>query len=197
MAAMPDRSERNELRRYFRSRRRALSHQTQRDNSINVARHLLNTSHMLSSHRIGGYWANDGEVDLAPLITELHYRHKLLALPAVSRGGHMSFFAYRPGAPMLLNRYNIPEPAAGAAYVNGRSLDLVLVPLVAFDEFGIRLGMGAGYYDRYLGSLPALLRPRIVGIAHEVQRSPDPLPFDDWDVPMDGVVTERGWQPFD
>jgi 5-formyltetrahydrofolate cyclo-ligase len=147
--------------------------------------------------RIGGYWANDGEVDLEPLLTELAYRHKKLALPVVTRRGHMRFFRYQPGAPLIVNRYNIPEPARGAAFLNGRSLGLVLVPLVAFDEFGVRLGMGAGYYDRYLGSLPAPLRPRIVGIAHEVQRSPDPLPCSTWDIPIDGVVTELGWQPFD
>ncbi len=193
---MPEKSERNELRRYFRSRRRSLSAASQRNHSLNVARHLLNAGHMLRSKRIGGYWTNDGEVDLEPLLTELDYRHKQLALPVVSRRGQMSFFSYQPGAPLVVNRYDILEPAAGARFINGRSLNLVLVPLVAFDEFGVRLGMGAGYYDRFLGSIPALLRPRIVGIAHEVQRSPDPLPLGDWDVLMDGVVTEHGWQPF-
>jgi 5-formyltetrahydrofolate cyclo-ligase len=191
-----ERSERDGLRRHYRSRRRALSPLAHRNNSLNVARNLLNTGQMLRCTRIGGYWAADAEVDLDPLLTELDYRHKELALPVVNRRGHMSFFRYQPGAPLIVNRYNIPEPASGAPFVNGRSLDLVLVPLVAFDEFGVRLGMGAGYYDRYLGSLPAALRPRVIGIAHEVQRSPDPLPFGDWDVPMDGVVTERGWQPF-
>ncbi|MDH3643682.1 MAG: 5-formyltetrahydrofolate cyclo-ligase [Gammaproteobacteria bacterium] len=190
-------SERNELRRYFRDKRRSLSEQTQRNNSLHVARHLLNTGQLLRGNRFGGYWANDGEVELGPLLVELDHRRRDIALPVVNRRGRMSFFRYRPGAPIVINRYNIPEPAPGAAFINGRSIDLVLVPLVAFDEFGVRLGMGAGYYDRYLGSLPVPLRPRVVGVAHEAQRSPDPLPFDDWDVPMDGVVTEHGWQPFD
>ena len=194
---MPEISERSELRRYFRSQRQALSAETQHNNSLDVARNLLNSGHMLRSNRIGSYWANDGEVDLEPLMIELDYRRKILALPVVNTPGNMSFFAYRPGASLIVNRYNIPEPAAGAAFIDGRSLGIVLVPLVAFDAFGVRLGMGVGYYDRYLGSLPAQLRPRIIGIAHEVQRSADPLPFDDWDVPMDGIVTERGWQPFD
>jgi 5-formyltetrahydrofolate cyclo-ligase len=196
MPDMPEQSERNELRRYFRSRRQALSAEGQRNNSLNVARALLNTQLMLRCHRIGGYWANDGEVDLQPLLTELAYRHKQLALPVVARGARMSFFDYQADAPMTLNQYHIPEPGQGARFINGRSLNLILVPLVAFDEFGIRLGMGAGFYDRYLGALPSSLRPKIIGVAHEVQRSPDPLPFKDWDVPMEGVVTEHGWQPF-
>ena len=192
-----ERSERGRLRHYFRARRRALSAQTQRNNALNVARHLLNTGHMLRSRRIAGYWANDAEVDLEPLLNELDYRHKILALPVVHHNRRMSFFSYQPGAPLVTNRYNIPEPAANAAFINGRSIDLVLVPLVAFDESGVRLGMGAGYYDRYVGSLPQGMRPKLVGIAHEVQRSPNPLPYGGWDIPMDGVVTERGWQAFD
>jgi 5-formyltetrahydrofolate cyclo-ligase len=193
---MPEHPERNELRRYFRARRRALSVKVQYNNSLDVSRHLLNSGHLLRGKRIGGYWANDGEVDLELLLTELDYRHRCLALPVVNDRGYMNFFRYRPGARLVANRYDIPEPAAQAQFINGRSLSLVLVPLVAFDERGVRLGMGGGYYDRFLGSLPPGLRPRIIGIAHEVQRSNEHLPRSERDVSLEGVVTERGWQPF-
>jgi 5-formyltetrahydrofolate cyclo-ligase len=73
---------------------------------------------------------------------------------------------------------------------------VLFMPLVAFDDSGSRLGMGAGYYDRYLGRLPGGLTPLLVGLAHEAQRSNTPLPGNPWDVPLDGVVTENGWQPF-
>jgi 5-formyltetrahydrofolate cyclo-ligase len=56
--------------------------------------------------------------------------------------------------------------------------------------------MGAGYYDRYLARLPRRLRPRLIGIGHEIQRSPQPLAHESWDVPLDDVITERGWQRF-
>ncbi|MFP6834595.1 MAG: 5-formyltetrahydrofolate cyclo-ligase [Pseudomonadales bacterium] len=193
---MAEKTERNELRRYFRARRRSLSADVHFNNSLDVTRHLLNSGHLLRGKRIGGYWASDGEVDLELLLTELGYRHRRLALPVVSDRGHMNFFSYQPGARLIANRYNIPEPAQQAQFIDGRSLSLVLVPLVAFDECGQRLGMGGGYYDRFLGSLPPLLRPRIIGVAHEVQRSTDRLPRSEWDVALDGVVTERGWQPF-
>lgn len=188
--------ERQELRQFFRQRRRALDVREQREHALRIARHLLNNPLSWSSRRIGAYWANDGEVSLAPLLGELEYRNRLLALPVVSAGGRMAFYRYTSAAPMIVNRYGIPEPGCGSGFVNGRSLDLILVPLVAFDEYGVRLGMGAGYYDRYVGALPVTLRPRVIGVAHEVQRSPDPLPFQDWDVPLDGIVTERGWQAF-
>ena len=88
-----------------------------------------------------------------------------------------------------------PSPRQAPHIVPAISLDLVLVPLVAFDRRGTRLGMGAGYYDRFFGSIARALRPRIVGVAHEVQRSAADLPAAAWDVPLDGVLTERGWQP--
>lgn len=189
-------TDRQELRQFFRERRRALDASQQREHALRVARHLLNNPVSWRCRRIGAYWANDGEVSLAPLLGELEYRNRLVALPVVSAGGRMAFYRYRRAIPMVVNRYGIPEPGYGSAYVDGRSIDLILVPLVAFDEYGVRLGMGAGYYDRFLGALPKMLRPRVIGVAHEVQRSSDPLPFQDWDIPLDGIVTERGWQAF-
>jgi 5-formyltetrahydrofolate cyclo-ligase len=106
----------------------------------------------------------------------------------------MSFHRLRRGAALITNRYGILEPAAGAPFVAPLALDLLLMPLVAFDEGGARLGMGAGFYDRYLSRIPQRLRPLLVGVAHEVQRSPQELPAAPWDVPLDGVITETGWQ---
>src|SRR5690606_29128219 len=121
---------------------------------------------------------------------------KRIALPVVSGGGVMQFHRYRRATPLIENRFGICEPAPGAARVAPLAVDLLLVPLVAFDDAGVRLGMGAGYYDRYLGRIPPAMRPRLVGLAHEIQRSPDPLPAAAWDVPLQGVLTEAGWHPF-
>ena len=67
---------------------------------------------------------------------------------------------------------------------------------VAFDDAGSRVGMGAGYYDRFLGTLPENMRPLSVGLAHEVQRVADPIERKRWDIPLDAVATEAGWQAF-
>ncbi len=147
---------------------------------------------------MAAYFGNqaDGELSTVPLLARLVTTGKRVALPVVGKGGSMSLYRYRRHAPLVPNRFGIPEPAPGAPYVAPLSVDVLLVPLVAFDGYGVRLGMGAGYYDRFLGRLPPSMRPRLVGLAHEVQRSLDPLPFADWDVPLDGVITERGWQSF-
>jgi 5-formyltetrahydrofolate cyclo-ligase len=81
-------------------------------------------------------------------------------------------------------------------YLNPLAVSLLFIPLVGFDSAGTRLGMGAGYYDRYIGRLPPASRPLLVGLAHEVQRSERPLTREPWDIPLDAVVTESGWQPF-
>ena len=107
----------------------------------------------------------------------------------------MSFFVHRLEAPLTRNRFGIEEPPLGAPWINTRALDLVLAPLVAFDDQGNRLGMGGGFYDRHFGNLPQCLRPLLVGVAHEVQCA-DALPAAPWDVPLDGILTEAGWRSF-
>lgn len=103
----------------------------------------------------------------------------------------MTFRPYRAGDPLGTNRFGIVEPLPGRA-VGPLALATVLTPLVGFSEDGGRLGMGAGYYDRRFA---AQKRPAMIGVAHELQRV-DALPRREWDVPLDAVVTERGWRCF-
>lgn len=190
-------AERRELRAHFRARRRDLDAAAQALHGEAVARHFFASPWALRGRTVGLYLAADGELDTGPLLDRLLTTRKRLALPVVGRRGRMDFFRLRRLTPLSVNRYGILEPAPGAAWVAPLSIDLVFMPLVAFDRFGVRLGMGAGFYDRYLGDLPATLRPRLVGVAHDVQYSLDPLPFDTWDVPLDAVITESGWHTFD
>jgi len=191
----PSARARTALRRRFRSRRRSLTAAEQASHAAAVARHFFTSGLALHGRTIGLYVANDGELDLSALFARLLRMRRRLALPVVHRDGRMSFRLCRATTPLLPNRYGIPEPARGAPRASRLALDMLLMPLVAFDAQGTRLGMGAGYYDRFLGPVPPAQRPLLVGVAHEVQRSHDPLPRDRWDVPLDGVLTEAGWQP--
>lgn len=144
----------------------------------------------LNAKVIGGYVALDGELELAPLFERLHGMGKRLALPVVeNRRGAMRFYQYQPGDRLIRNRYGIAEPRLSARPVD--RLDLLLVPLVAFDTAGNRLGMGGGYYDRFA----ARNGGRLIGVAHEVQRAEN-LPNAHWDRPISGVITEATWQTF-
>src|SRR5687767_13746260 len=93
---------------------------------------------------------------------------------------------------MRRNRFGIPEPTGRRCAP--QQLDLVLLPLVAFDRRGARLGMGGGFYDRTFAFLRVAGRrkPRLVGLAHHFQEVAQ-LPREPWDVPLAAIVTERGW----
>ena len=137
--------------------------------------------------RVAAYVAADGELSLWPFIA----RHPRIALPVVESAQRMTFRRYRLGDPLRRNRFGIAEPAGGTC-VPVPALSIVLMPLVAFSDEGRRMGMGGGFYDRYFA---AAERPLMVGVAHELQRL-EHIPYRDWDVPLDAVVTERGWRCF-
>lgn len=90
------------------------------------------------------------EVDTSPLIAMLRGRGKQIAVPKMSEGGSLSHILLDESTPISKNRWGIPEPAEGDPVLPGE-IDVVFVPLLAFDEKGYRVGYGGGYYDRFLG----------------------------------------------
>lgn len=138
-------------------------------------------------------------MDLSPLMERLRSMGKRLYLPVI-HGSRLWFLPFDAGTPLTRNRFGIAEPTVPpSARCLPQALDVVLTPLVAFDDHGRRLGMGGGYYDRtfaYLLKRRRWTRPRLIGIAHNLQRIPV-LPAREWDVPLHGVATETGlrWFP--
>lgn len=121
---------------------------------------------------------------------------KTCYLPVLSRlsGDYLWFAPAEPGTSLAQNRFGIPEPVVLARdLVRAQQLDLVLLPLVGFDESGNRLGMGGGFYDRSLSFLrnrKIWRKPNLVGIAHDFQRV-DSLEAKPWDMPLEAVITDR------
>jgi 5-formyltetrahydrofolate cyclo-ligase len=140
--------------------------------------------------------AFDGEPSLARLVEAARRRGKVVYVP-VLRGETMRFAELVPGAALRANPFGIMEPKVGERIDAGK-LDLVLTPLVAFDDNGVRIGVGRGYYDRcfsFLRHRKTWRRPRLLGVAYELQRVA-PLTPSPWDVPLWGVVTEAGVRRF-
>ncbi|HET6519008.1 MAG TPA: 5-formyltetrahydrofolate cyclo-ligase [Geminicoccaceae bacterium] len=140
---------------------------------------------------IAGYRPLPGELDPWPLMERLAARGRKLALPRmVGRDRPLAFHAWAPGAPLVRGAFKVMEPPAEAPKVRPA---VVLVPLVAFDGRGHRLGYGAGFYDRTLAALRADGGPPVlaVGLAFAAQRV-EAVPVEPFDVPLDLVVTERG-----
>jgi 5-formyltetrahydrofolate cyclo-ligase len=181
------------LRRHFRAQRKALTagHRAQLDQRITG--HLRDSPHFPATARIGAYWAFDGEPCLHALLAQWQGSGIEIALPVVAQAlpGGMCFRRWQPGQPMQANKLGIHEPGEQAGLPLA-SLDVLLMPLVAWDRHGRRLGMGAGYYDQALGALPAGSGPLRVGIGYALQEA-EQLPEDSWDVRLQAMVTEQGW----
>ncbi|MHA7815902.1 MAG: 5-formyltetrahydrofolate cyclo-ligase [Pseudohaliea sp.] len=178
------------LRLQLRAARRALAPQARAAAARQLAGHAPALPGWRPGARIAAYVAADGELDPAPLLAAATAAGLLAYLPRVGDDRALTFHRWTPGDPLVPNRYGIGEPAAGAP-LPVEKLDLLCLPLVGFTAAGVRLGMGAGYYDRTLATArPGLL----VGVAYGEQ-GVETLPQEPWDVPLDGVLTETGWRP--
>lgn len=178
----------------MRARRRALSAREHDRRSAALCRRLLSEPIFVRARRFAAYLSNDGEPDLGFLLERSARIGKRAYLPAI-HGENLWFLPWSSSTSMVENRFGIAEPSCHPdERLRPFSLDLVLVPLVAFDASGSRLGMGGGYYDRsfaYLNHRSHWRRPRLIGVAFEFQRA-DEIPSTHWDVRLDGVMTERG-----
>jgi 5-formyltetrahydrofolate cyclo-ligase len=159
--------------------------------SLLIARRLLGDFVFMKNAIIAGYAAVRGEADPFPLMAALDTQGHALCLPQ-TRGETLVFRSWKPGDPLVVGRFNIPEPDDKA---RERRPDLVLVPLLAFDASGHRLGYGAGYYDRYLREARSKRTISAIGIAYAGQELPE-LPHEETDEVLDAVVTEAGVRRF-
>lgn len=137
---------------------------------------------------VAGYWPLGSELDVRPLLVHLHGLGRLVALPVSGpRGQALTFRAWDPALPLAAGRYGIHEPGADRPELVPAVL---LVPMLAFDRTGHRLGYGAGYYDRTLDALRAVRPVLAVGVAFAAQEMAA-VPCADHDERLDWIVTER------
>ncbi|MDI5919347.1 5-formyltetrahydrofolate cyclo-ligase [Halomonas sp. LR5S13] len=188
---------RRRLRRELRLRRRELSAEARRDAAERLCRHLRKLPEIQRARRLALYLPNDGEIDPTPLIPWLERRGTRVHLPVLKplSRNQLWFVHYHSGTPMVANRFGIPEPEARHGAHRARrtpawALDVILLPLVGFDDRGQRMGMGGGFYDRSLAfTRRPGPRPRLIGLAHDCQRV-ERLPAAPWDVPLDAIVSD-------
>jgi len=151
--------------------------------------------------RIALYHAYGHEADVGPLTRRAWRRGCQVFLPVIThaRAARMEFFRFTPSTALRTNELGIAEPdPARARRIAARHLDIIFMPLVAFDDAGWRLGSGAGFYDRCVRHLRASRRwrrPKLIGVAYAQQRI-ERLAPSAWDVPMDAVITQGGLRRF-
>jgi 5-formyltetrahydrofolate cyclo-ligase len=136
---------------------------------------------------MAAYQSFGSEVSTAAAIALAHAMGKAIALPFIAHANDtMSFKRWAPSDPLVTQAFGFRQPSEDAT---DSYPDLILVPLVGFDRDMNRLGQGGGYYDRYLSRNNKTLK---VGIAWSCQEV-SVLPVDEWDVRLDGILTEKDW----
>ncbi|MFO8057844.1 MAG: 5-formyltetrahydrofolate cyclo-ligase [bacterium] len=168
--------------------RLALTPEEVRAKSSAVRRNLVKSGVLEGRNAIALYAAAKGEVDTRPLFDLLRAEGRTVALPRVrGKGPHIDFFGVKDWEKLEESRLGIPEPPAQSEPVSPALFDLVLVPAVAFDRQGKRVGFGMGCYDRFLKRIRA--ECLAIGLGYDFQLYAK-VPAKDHDVPLTGVITE-------
>ncbi len=181
------------LRAQMSERRRALDPPARMGAAQGVRRQLETLPAFVDAARVAGYWACNGELPLNLVLAAVALRHQQIFLPRIEGPRRMRFAPWKLGDEVQPNRYGIPEPARDDGHVDADALDVVLVPLLAFDRRGHRIGHGGGFYDASLAFLrqsPRPARPLLIGVGYAFQECPDIEPAD-WDVRLDLVATDQ------
>jgi 5-formyltetrahydrofolate cyclo-ligase len=165
------------------SRRQVLPAKEQAERSARICER---TFALAAAHRVVALYASiRGEVDLRALDTSLREKNVRVCYPRVEGPG-LTFHETAYGELVPAGRFNIPEPPATAALVMPEQLEALVIPGLAFDENGHRLGWGAGFYDALLRRAP---RARRIGVCYEFQLV-DEVPHGSNDEPVHVVVTD-------
>jgi len=185
--------QKNDLRLQLRQKRTGVEPGQRQAWDASINRHVLDFAATNPPRLVAAFMGFDGEPDLAPSLNELDRLGIRLALPVVRDGdgrAEICFRRWSPSSEMRPNRYGIAEPV-GTLDVRLDEIDLALIPLVAWDSRGGRLGMGASFYDRLFQPLADLDRPFRMGVAYHLQQV-DHLPLDPWDIRLHAMLTENG-----
>ena len=187
--------EKDRIRKAIVEQRKALSPGVVKEASLAVCERIRALSEWKNAWAVLLYWPIKNEIDTRPLLAELWERGSVALLPRCrpEQPGFMDLCSCTCEEDLIQGSFNIMEPAGCCATSEetGEPFvpDLVLVPAVAFDAHGYRLGFGGGYYDRLLAR-PEMDDTVTLGLCYDFQRIPS-FPMNAWDVPVQGICTER------
>lgn len=180
------------LRRELRDKRAKVSPAAQKIATKKISQNVASHPLFESASSIAFYIANDGEISPNMLIELARKLDKRVYLPAITSNKKLLFRDFSNPEKITKNRFGITEPDPSCDTIDASELDIVFLPLVAFDKRGNRLGMGGGYYDRtfaYRANNPSQ-KPALIGLAHAFQEVKK-IAAEKWDVALDHICTDE------
>ena len=135
---------------------------------------------------IGGYYPSNYEIDDLSILELLVGKNYRIALPSIKKNYQMDFYKWSSQDPLKINKFGIPEPLISKITYP----DLLLVPLVAFDNQLNRLGYGGGFYDRYIEKIEKIKKVIKIGLAFSFQKISS-VPINQLDKKLDFIITEK------
>ncbi len=186
-------TEKRKLREVMLARRMAMPHAAMVSASQSVARHFADHPILAFAPSFAGYRAMRGELDVMEIFKLMARFEKATSLPCATPQKTLLFRRWQLGDALARHTLGMEEPEATAPEVTP---EIVLVPLLAFDGEGYRLGYGGGFYDRTINlSRDNHLNQKFIGVAYSTQEV-DQVPSDAHDLPLDGILTELGVSMF-
>lgn len=178
-----------QIRKALRSQRASLSRKERLNAETNLARHALMCNRLIQAKKILSYAPFAGEISPNKLVSSI--QTKDVFLPKISNFRLCQMRFYSASKLERPNKYGIQEPRSIGTPKRANRFDVILMPLVAFDRNGNRIGMGKGYYDRALQPLKhqQSTRPFLIGLAHHFQEVKS-CQAAAWDVPLDAILTD-------
>ena len=150
-----------------------------------LCRYVLESEWFRQANTVMAYAAIPPETDLSLVLEEILAAEKTLVLPRCEQDGSMTARQIDDLRQLISGAYGIPEPKPDAPVVSASEIDLILVPGLAFDRTGRRLGRGKGYYDRFLADFHG----KTMGICGQLMPA---VPVEQHDITMDAVATDHG-----
>ena len=187
--------QRNLLRQEILAKRRQLTAKESAQAGLSILKTIMQMNVFKRTVNVASYISLSGELCTQDMNEYFMTRHHL-CLPYMVTGqkGKMDFYSFKKGDELVENRFHILEPKNQPEnLVLEDKIDVIVVPLVAFDNKGNRIGMGGGYYDRMLKKVRKDCL--VIGVAYEFQQV-DELLVEEWDMPMDIVITEKNCYEF-
>ena len=139
------------------------------------------------NHKIfGGYYPSNYEISDLHILELLDKKDYKISLPIIKKNNQMDFFKWSNNDPLKINQFGIPEPTSSKKIYP----DILLVPLVAYDNHLNRLGYGGGFYDRYIEKIEKIKKIIKIGLAFSCQKIKN-IPLSKYDKKLDFIITEK------